>query len=559
MSTRLSASIGGLLAFLLPVLVVPNSLTGYRLAAIVVLAAVALPLLVTSLVHHRDVAAAAAAGFVVWAGLSTLTSGNVTMSLWGQYDWFTGFVFVVALTGAWTIGRRAGDRIRYIENGLLAAAALNALLSILQLLLDLSRFDLQLYAGRSTGLMGNPVYLAILVAGGFWIAATRMARPRLSAALLCALLAAGVQASGSRAAVALLALSIVFVPLPFRLRGLAAAAAVVGLAVASAAGTVHHSQTGSSRIAQNIGSQAGYRARGDMWRVSRHAIARAPVLGAGPGRYQAATERDRTLTYVKDEAAAAIYADAHNLVVEYAVTTGVPGVLLLGLWLYLALRRARLRSALGGFAVLVLLFHLVEPQSLQATPLAFLALGAAAAPDWLTDEDHAYGWAHAGAAGAGAIGAGVLVVGFWFLNQARLDFRVSDARTAARLLPGWPQPTDQLARAYLFRGRTARREADLQSAVAVRRHEVRLDPDDPEVYVNLATGLAIVGDDGGVETALHQLLAVDPYSVLALNELASRDLRRGDRSGALSKLRRSLAVKPSQPEVETTVQRLQSP
>ena len=47
-----------------------------------------------------------------------------------------------------------------------------------------------------------------------------------------------------------------------------------------------------------------------------------------------------------------------------------------------------------------------------------------------------------------------------------LDFRVADARMARRLLPDWPQTNEQLARSYVFRGRTEHRDADLRLALA---------------------------------------------------------------------------------------------
>src|SRR5205085_7024689 len=122
----------------------------------------------------------------------------------------------------------------------------------------------------------------------------------------------------------------------------------------------------------------GVRPRVETWLSARHVLARHPFLGSGPGRFRAATSRYRTLRLVRAGGADRLFADGHNLAVEYAVTTGLPGLALLGVWLALAVRRAGWRPPLAGFALVVLAMHALEPQNVALTPLAFLALGAAA-------------------------------------------------------------------------------------------------------------------------------------------------------------------------------------
>ena len=102
---------------------------------------------------------------------------------------------------------------------------------------------------------------------------------------------------------------------------------------------------------------------------------RHPLLGTGPGQFRAATSRLRTVAIARAETPDRLYVDAHNLVVEFATTTGLLGLAALLAWLLLASRRAS--GPLLGFALAVLAAHLLEPQSVRTTPMALLALGAA--------------------------------------------------------------------------------------------------------------------------------------------------------------------------------------
>src|SRR5207249_1102745 len=132
-------------------------------------------------------------------------------------------------------------------------------------------------------------------------------------------------------------------------------------------------------------SGGGIGQRWATWKAGAHAVAHRPVLGAGPGRFGAATLPYRTLATVRQGQADAYYVDAHNIVVEYAATTGLFGLAALLAWVTLMFRGAS--GPLLAFAAVLLVLHLTEPMSVGVTPLAFLALGAAgptiaAAPAW---------------------------------------------------------------------------------------------------------------------------------------------------------------------------------
>ena len=130
----------------------------------------------------------------------------------------------------------------------------------------------------------------------------------------------------------------------------------------------------TARVSDTTGG-GGIGQRWATWKAGAHVVAHRPLVGAGPGRFGAATLPYRTLAAVRQGQADAYYVDAHNIVVEYATTTGLLGLAALLAWLGLALRRAS--GPLLAFGAVLLVLHMAEPMSVGVTPLAFLALGAA--------------------------------------------------------------------------------------------------------------------------------------------------------------------------------------
>src|SRR5205807_4236135 len=133
-----------------------------------------------------------------------------------------------------------------------------------------------------------------------------------------------------------------------------------------------------------------------------------------------------------------LFFDAHNLVVEYLVTTGVVGGLLFVAWAGFALHAAGWQTALGGFAVLVLAVHLVEPQNAGLTPLAFLALGAAGAVERGVVA-RGVSAVHVLAVPLALALAAVMLVGSWDFRQAALRRDLAASRFARDWLPPWPE------------------------------------------------------------------------------------------------------------------------
>src|SRR5690349_6288306 len=85
------------------------------------------------------------------------------------------------------------------------------------------------------------------------------------------------------------------------------------------------STSATPSASERLVGPSGQSARVQNFRTAIDAILDRPVLGWGPGRYQAATSQHRSREL---EAAGpdALFADAHDSILHYGVTTGVVGV-----------------------------------------------------------------------------------------------------------------------------------------------------------------------------------------------------------------------------------------
>src|SRR5437764_316272 len=141
------------------------------------------------------------------------------------------------------------DAIGAVGNAFLAGAAVNAGVAILQAFTSLEAFDLPLYDNRTTGLLGNPVFLGALCAAAFAIVPTLVKHRRLLGTVVAFMLAAGTQLSGTRNALAVLIVFVLWAL--FGTRGLAAI--LLGVAVVAGitfGATVHPpgTQTAVARL-----------------------------------------------------------------------------------------------------------------------------------------------------------------------------------------------------------------------------------------------------------------------------------------------------------------------
>lgn len=505
-------------AFLLPVAFSPETYYKFWAPKAAVCLLLLIPGLVAlgRLVRAGSKAAIVAALFVVAAGISTLLSDRPILSLVGLANWGTGSLFVAGLAAAWALGSVISDRRReQVVLAIIGAALVNAVVAWLQ---ARGFVPPALESpGRSGGLLGHPVHLGALCAGALWLVGDRIGRARghvLWAAPIV-LIAGAAQLSGGRSAAGLAFLAVVAAVWRSGLSSVGGrtraavivVAAVVGFALGPAG--VEGAVLGSARVAgaETATHEVGLRV--DVWRIGLEASLDRPVLGWGPGRVQAATSTH----YTPEVAGGGLFAwqDPHNWIVEYAVTTGALGLLLLVAWLVLAARTSR--GPLAGFAATIGLFMLVEPQTVGLVPLAMLALGAA-------NRDRPVvgvlsgSRAHRLAILAGSVpfvaAALVLLVGQVFMYHASLDTSVASFNKAHSLLPPWPEVSYVGSRTEAFYGLHSERHATRSLALA--REATRRDPADTRMWSYLGFIELKWGTKTGAATAFDRALERNPWA-----------------------------------------------
>ncbi|MDA8280645.1 MAG: O-antigen ligase family protein [Actinomycetota bacterium] len=524
----------------------------------------------------------AARAMLAWlaAGLaSALMSVRPGLSMVGLFDQGTGWLFMVVLGGAWALGTALGPAgRRLVGSALIVGAVANALVAIAQLVVGLSSIGLPGYGGgQPIGFQGNPVFLGGIEAGTLVVLATRFADRPGRVWLSTGLVAIGVGASGERLSmlVALVlavgSLAVVWIPegsramraidalrdrgpnrsaaagtsasrspgrslgsapaattgivrrfaprRPWRRASTFAGLVVGGLGVGVALPLVRASSVVARQLTATAEGTFGDRLH--AWFEGGRALLHAPALGYGPGQFESATSALFPQWFARTHPGQ-VFTDAHNIGVEYAVTTGLVGLACLVVFAVFAVRGRR--GPLLGFAAVALAVELVEPLNPVLTPLLFLAAGGAS---WSMQR-------HLGSVGParsvdvadplppadfhrrrlprakvlvvatcvagliGLAGAADLLVGVTAMSDAHARMLASsegaalaDARLAQQLLPPWPQPPQALAVVELL-GRQASPSAPTPLELAARWDQVAAarDPGDAAAWL-AAAGLQL--------------------------------------------------------------------
>lgn len=552
-------------AFLLPVAYSPSvHATFWSPKAAILAVAGAIGLARLPLLLRSDLRRPAVAGCAVLAVglLSTVVSPEPVQATFGAYNWGTGLLFVASLVGLWSLGAAATGGRALVTRWLLAGCAASAAVALVQTLVEVPLPALE-DDGRAIGLAGDGTHLGSIAVVGIvltaWPATAR--RPWLVAV---AGFAATVQVSGTRTALAAAGVAAVAIGLVRARRRTPelVVAVVLGLAagavLADAGDITSASSRATSERAFAAASGGGMRVRAEVWWSARHAVLDRPVLGAGPGRFQAATSRYRTSAIVQAEGPGVLYADAHNLLVEHAATTGVLGVLALAWWTVSVLRRAG--GALLAVALALLGLSMLQPQSVGTTPLLFLAAGAGTAAT-LPASTRPARWLAGVAAVAGAVAGLALVAGDEAHHRLYESFDLSHARRADVLLRPWSRPATLIGRVHVFRalGEPDEHRRAALNAEARRWFEeaVRRDPTDPALLRMLASREQLDGLLDDAELHLLAALEHDPFDVFAMQLLAEVELERGDDEAAAGWLERVVAIRPDE-RVAEQVRRLRS-
>jgi O-antigen ligase len=509
----------------------------------------------------------AALAFLAIGLVSALTSVAPRVSIFGLYLWGTGWLMWVGCAGAYGLGLKLRSRgeYRWVVGGLIVGAIANSLLALYQGLGHPTSSTFGAYNGyQADGFLGNPIYLEALLLGALAVVvihATRSQRALATSLPILLLMAVALEFTVERLAVILLPVLFIGLVVVKRWRGLIASAAI-GLGY-----LIGYLGAGSglgSRLSQGT-SSPGFGLRLHIWHVAARALVHHPFIGAGPGLFEAATAPLLSQGLARQLGPNRFFSDAHNVLVEVTVTTGVLGLLCFLTWVGSALIRGR--NALVLFAVAVLAVELVEPLYIGITPLVFLALGACqfqlatanspgpvASPEVNEPPLMPMGRLDLSVLVLGALFiGGTMVVGDAALAKAPPNaYVMSEAQRANELLPYWPQSSTAEATMYDFLAATHQAPAEhrryLSVAVSYLRESVQRAPFDPETYATLGTAEELLGDDSAARQAFEQSLEDDPWAAAAFDGLARLDANERNWRGAIAEYELELSVVASPPD-----------
>jgi O-antigen ligase len=499
------------------------------IVVVLVATAVGLPLLVRRAVQG-DLVARLALGLAAWTLISAAASG-APLAWTGEFFTATGGVFTVGVVAYWAIGRGLdAGAVPAVAAGFLAGAAVNSAVAVVQGLVDLSEADIYLYDDRSTGLLGNPVFLGAVAAAAVALLPSVLRRSAAGGVALGALLATATQMSGSRSSIVVLILAGIWAAT--RCRRWVGLALIAALAVGLVAGGAlqQNEETSAAARLQTTSGLGGLGPRLLNWKAGAEAAFDRPLTGYGPGRWRAATSPRRTLTLAREVGPDRLYADAHNLPIEYLGTTGFVGAGLLLAFLIavvLGLRRGA-QPELTVAALCLLAYHALEPQHATITPLMLLLAGAAAPRTPVTPPRRALRGAQAVLVALAVVLGGRLVLGDLTYRSADLDFALGRMQRASSLLWPWPNPVNAEGRIHAFRARTEKRPEELTLALEAARRARQREPDNPLRTIAVAAFLGQTGRHGDAAEEYRRALALNPWSRLALTG-RSEELRAAGR------------------------------
>ena len=445
--------------------------------------------------------------FLLVGALSATLSPAPLASWLGPRGWFTGVLPIACIVGIWAVGRVLDQRGQgWFAGAVLAGACLNAVAGLFQSLdiLPLHVPD-SAHWGRPMAFMANPVHFGTLAAAALALAGRRFTqRVDWVHGLLVATLGFAVNLSGGRAALAsgVVGFGLAVARAPRRTIALAVLCVALGSGAASLLASP--GGAGSARISTSASG-----ARTDVWRAGLDAAVERPLLGWGPGRFEAESTQRRSLSGRQAEYAP--FVDAHNWPIEYATTTGVLGSLSLLAWLLAAARNAR--GGLALFALVIAVNGLLQPAFVGTTPLAALALGAAtSASRHRRTGRPALGVALGLSIGLAAASSLLVTELAWgrIAPTPRGLHALADAR---RAFPDSAELLGDGANALAQSGRMARAEGLASRALS-------LDPTLAANALRLASIRERRGDVNGALEAYERALELDPWSAAALRGIA---------------------------------------
>ncbi|MHB1987444.1 MAG: O-antigen ligase family protein [Acidimicrobiales bacterium] len=532
-----------------------------KYAILLLVAAVGIVPFMSSLRRSRQALASwAALAFLAVGLISALTSVAPSVSVFGLYLWGTGWLMWLGCLGAFGIGLRLQRQdLDWLVGGLVVGAIANSLLALYQTLAVPTSATFGPYqANQADGFLGNPIHLEALLLGVIAVVAVRATRSmrvlgRWAPALV--LMAVALEFTTERLAIILLPVLMIGLVIYRRREGLVASLAIAG---GYAIGYLGGGSNLGSRVSQGTASP-GFGLRIDIWKVAAHALLHHLLIGVGPGLFEAGATPLLTRQLALGLGPGRLFADAHNILVEVALTTGVLGLGCLAVWVLAALVRAR--NPLFLFALAVLAVELVEPLNIAMTPLAFLCLGACAlikpilgapAPppsNRVLLPPFARAVLSLLVVLAFALGTTMLAGDVAFTKSPPRGYFLSDARRANQLMPYWPNPADSLATLYQYRAAVSHRVSvqrrDLERARTDLITASRRAPFDPSEWLVLGNVYRDLGELSLADSSYARALRDDPWSADALQGMALVATSRRQWATAARWYRSELSVLPS--------------
>lgn len=544
-----------------------------------------------------DHASLAAVAFLGVSGVSTLMSDNPLLSFIGLYNSGGAWLFYLAMAGVWALAR---DLTSIGRNALavafVMAGLLNAVVGWVQLTVP-DKYLIQgfnaISQGRSHGMLGNPVFLGGFLAATLWVFSWRGANKYTSNKFTpwklvvgyvfgLALLGGAIQLSGTRAALVTGFVGSGLSPWLARrdlsrlVRSLLCVVAM--LAVGSGIVVAPHlaRDTGGGATDRLVPSRGeSFDTRFGMWDSGVEALTERPIVGWGPGRFRTAGTSHADLEFVLKRGPDTLDLDAHNIVVEVAVATGIIGTAAAGAWAFFALRRVR--GMLLGIVFIMGVSALLQPLYLGTTIPLMAALGASGAPrrkrgaprDPLllnsldAERVHEGRWPSRIAAAGMVVGAGfaiVLLIGDFNIARAYRDHDPTAQESAERFLPSWSRPLEigmriEITLAGGVYGDSpealARRQVHLDRAVALANEAAHRDSTDPTLWTTVGGIESNFGSKLKGAAAYERALELNPWSFKAIWPLMKLAQERGDHELArnlecrVAALRRDLLTEES--------------
>ena len=284
-----------------------------------------------------------------------------------------------------------------------------------------------------------------------------------------------------------------------------------------------------SRLASTNGG-----GRSTVWSYGLRAWLERPLQGYGIGQFRTAVQGRFSAEFAGRAAAneaTQAWFDPHDIVVHVLTTTGVVGLLVAAVWLWLAVRSAAGPLAWGAAAIAIT--WSLQPLALATLPIVMLLLGAA----------------EVGRAAAqprpprslrlACVGVGVCVAGWLVVADLRFAAAIDqmDSRgaiDAAALYPSDPVVADLVAQVL-------ERDPDAVPEVAEhwRRRPTEIDPERPLWWIRLARFQTGIGDAEGARESIRIARELQPNSVGALRAEIELAAAEGDQARLLDLLEQS--------------------